>query len=267
MSRRPALYIFLLFLFLVSTFLFISSYSRGNEVLSVNPNLYIGDYIFCVEEAIGDRYNVRIRYSLKRQDGGLIEPTVRFESLHSNDYLFRTYGGSSQYDLSEDGKTIWIVEDQSSSQTYDSKSLHTVVLENLKFGENSNLKPLKGTWSATFRIQIDESYRELLQHDLEVPISDSKNIYAQISTVQLSTMGIHMEMRLPNNDISNLANDFTVFLLLKNGSVIELELNHSIHGKRSPFSASSTGIFKESLVLDEIKSVIVCGLEIPLSSQ
>lgn len=234
-----------------------------------NPSLekvHINDYVLCVDEAIGDQYNVRIRYSLKRQDGANIDPTAHFKSITNCD-LKRSFGGGIQYSLSDDEKTIWIEEEMSSFQKYDSDELHTASFENLSFGCGDNLSTIEGTWSVSFKIIITESYEELLQHELTVPISEDEGFYAQVSTIQLSALGIHMELKLPDNDIDRLTKGFNTFLLLKNGSLIEMELHHSIRGERSPFFASCEGMFKEPLVLDEVKAIIVCGLEISANNQ
>lgn len=233
-----------------------------------NPSIekvYINDYVLCVDEAIGDQYNVRIRYSLKRQDGANIDPTTHFNSITNCD-LKRSFGGGVQYSLSSDEKTIWIEEEMSSFQKYNSNELHTVSFENLTFGYGDNLRTIEGAWSVSFRLKINRSYKELLQHELTVPVSKDDGFYAQVSTIQLSALGIHMEMKLPDNDINRLANGFNTFLLLKNGSLIEVELHHSIRGKESPFFASGEGMFKKSLNPDEVSAIIVCGLEIPVNN-
>lgn len=227
----------------------------------VNPIVNIGEYIFCVEEAVGDRYNVRIRYSLKRHDGNEINPHIQFGSIKSSDGL-RSLGGTIEYSLSEDRKTIWIEEEQSSSDQYHSKSIRTVTLEKLTFGENSNIEPIEGTWSASYRIQIDEEYTELLEDGLEIKIPENESHYYLLSSIQLSVLGIHMEMKVPYNDIQKFANQFEAYLLLKNGSVIDLDLHHSIRGNKAPFDATGETMFKESVELDEVQSLIVCGFEI-----
>ena len=232
-----------------------------------NPTLekvYINDYVLCVDEAIGDQYNVRIRYSLKRQDGAKIDPTTHFKSITNCD-LKRSFGGVIQYSLSDDEKTIWIEEEMSSFQKYDSDELHTASFENLTFGYGDNLSTIEGIWSVSFKTKITESYTELLQHELTVPISEAEGVYAQVSTIQLSTLGIHMEMKLPDNDINRLANGFTASLLMKNGSLIEVELHHSIRGKGSPFFASGEGMFKKPMNLEDVGAIIICGMEIPVN--
>lgn len=229
----------------------------------MNQEIFIDDYIFCVEDAIGDQHNVRVRYSLKRKDGEKIEPTTEFESLKSSDG-FRSFGGSVQYILSEDGKNIWIEEDQSSAQKYSNQSIYTVTLENLRFGEDSNLETIEGTWTVPYRIQIDEVYKELILHDLKIQFSKDETYFCKLTSIQLSSLGIHMKMKLPDNNIDMLADNFKASLVMKNGSVIELELHHSIrgNGRNNLFDASGETIFDEPVELEEVYAIIVCGQEI-----
>lgn len=238
-----------------------------NRPLPLEQIVYIGDYVFSVEEAIGDQHNVRVRYSLKRADGKKIEPTAEFDSLHSSDG-FRSLGGSLQYSLSEDGKTIWIEEEQSSAQKYSSQSIFTVTLENLRFEENINLETIEGTWAASFRIQVDEAFKELIQHDLKISFPKDEAYFCKLTSIQLSPLGVHMEMKLPDNNIDRLADNFKASLVMKNGSVIELGLHHSIrgNGRNNLFDASGETIFDEPVKLDEVHAINVCGQEILFSS-
>lgn len=235
----------------------------NSDMYAINDTVCIDNYIFCVEEAVGDRYNVRVRYSLKRQDGSEIDPEVHFGLLRSDDGL-RSVGGNVQYSLSDDKKTIWIEEERSSSRKFDGNAIHTVTLEKLLFGEGSTLKPIEGKWSATYRVQIHEDYTELLADELKVRALDEKNYYL-ISSIQISQMGVHMEMKIPNNNINEFADSFEANLILQDGAIIELELHHSIRGKNAPFYATGETMFGKSIKLDELYAIVVCGQEILIS--
>lgn len=225
------------------------------------PTVNIGEYIFCVEDAIGDSYNVRIHYSLKRQDGEEINPEIRFGSLSSSDGL-RTLSGSIEYSLSEDGKTIWIEEEKTSPQKYDSKTLHTVTLNNLTFGDDSVLEPIEGTWYASFRIQVNEEHLELLGNEIEI-LDHENNNYYRISSIQISDMGIHIEMRISDNDINHFMDRSNLYLVMKNGTIVnDLDLHRSIRGKNAPFKAVIGTRFDEPPALDLLYAIVICGHEI-----
>ena len=234
-------------------------YKAEEPVLNENSSIDIGDYVFCVEEAVGDRYNVRVLYSLKRQDGKDIAPEARFESFVISGGS-QNFGGTTTYTLSENGKIIWIEEVRSSSQKLDSNDVYTVDLENLTFGEDSTLEPIKGKWSVTYRIQINEDYTELITKKLKLQETDDN--YYLLSSIQLTNMGIHMEMEVQENNIEKLADHFVVYVIMEDGTSIDLELHLSIQGGKTPYHATAESMFNEMIDFDELYAIVVCGQEI-----
>lgn len=236
---------------------------RNNVGISktVDLTVDIDEYVFCVEEAVGDSYNVRILYSLKRRDGGEINPQIRFGSLQTDGGL-RSLAGSVMYRVDEDKKTIWIEEEQSSYQQYNDQTIHTVVLENLTFGESDSLEPIEGTWYASYKIQIDQDHIELIDDPVKIQDSQDKDYYYRLSDIQISNRGIYMEMKIPDNDIYYFADHFQSYLVMKNGETIDLDLHLSIRGKRAPFKAYATAGLDEMFELDDLYCVVVCGHEI-----
>lgn len=242
-----------------------SLYAGCQDESSKSPNLYpsidIEEYIFSVEEAVGDRYNIRVRYSLRRQDGKKIDPQIEFGDLDSSDGL-RSVGTSIEYSLSEDGKTIWIVEECSSSDIYDNSSIHTVTLRDLIF---SGREPMQGEWTAKFRVTIDEEYKELCEDEVKIQIPESDGYYYELTSIQISEMGIHMEMKVPNN--SEFIEWFDAYIVLKDGSIVDLEMHHSIHGTKGPFCATAETMFEDVIEFDELYSLVICDQEIPVRNE
>ena len=219
----------------------------------------IGDYVFRIEEAIADQYNARILCSLRRGNGAEIAPDARFESFEVG-YNGSSSGGAIKYTLSDDRKTIWIDIAQSGSRKLD--NVCTVTLRNLTFGEDSALEPVNGKWETSYRMQTEEE-TELLANDLKLQIAGNSGCY-QLSSVQISPVGVHMEMEIPPNDIVDFANQFEAHFPLTDGTVIELEFHHSIHGRKAPFRATAEAVFREPIKPGELYALVVCGQEIPI---
>lgn len=173
--------ILLLLALLVLPGLCVGCQNKSSESLELITSINIEEYIFEVEEAVGDRYNIRIYYSLRRQDGEKIDSQIEFGHLDSSDGL-RSAGTSIEYNLSDDGKTIWIIEECSSSDIYDNSSVHTVTLRDLNFRDDSSRDPIEGEWTATFRVTIDEEYKELCSDEVKIQIPESENS-AQITAL------------------------------------------------------------------------------------
>lgn len=137
----------LLAMVLVSCVLLVSC--QKNEEPAVE-SVTIGDYVLHVEEAVGDSYNVGILYSLRRRDGEQINPHLRFETMESQD-IKRSWGGGTDFEVSADGKTLWIRSERSSSNKYDSKELQTVIFRNLVSEEDRNIPIMEGQWIVSFQ--------------------------------------------------------------------------------------------------------------------
>lgn len=254
--KRFLLYLLSLF---VLVGLFFGCQDESSKSLELNTSICIGEYIFEVEEAIGDRYNIRICYSLRRQDGEKIDPNIEFGDLNSSDRL-RSVGKSIEYNLSEDGKTIWIVEECSSSDIYESSAIHTVSLRDLQFGDDSGCDPIQGEWTAKFKVTIDEEYKELCMDEIKIHITESDSYYYELTNIQLSERGIHMEMKVPNN--REFIEWFNAYMVLTDGSTIDLEMHHSIRGKKEPFTATAETMFDDVIEIEAVHSLVICGQEI-----
>lgn len=244
---------------LVLVGLFLGCQDKSSESLELNTSIDIGEFIFEVEEAVGDRYNIRIVYSLRRQDGEKIDPRIEFGELDSSDGL-RSVGTSVEYSLSEDGKTIWIVEECSSSDIYDNFAIHTVTLRDLTFSGDSSCDSIRGEWTAKFRVTIEEKYKELCEDEVKIQIPESDSYYYELTSIQLSERGIHMEMKVP--EISEFIKWFNAYIILQDGSTVDLEMHHSIRGKKEPFTATAETMFDDVIEFGEMYALVICGHKI-----
>lgn len=236
----------------------------SKKMTSSNPEICIGEYIFCVEEAKGDQHNVRIVYSLSRQDGENIDPEVRFERLVTDDFS-RSASSGIEYRPSKDGKKVWIVEEQSSAQKYDCDTLYTVKLKNLILGGDSNYKTIEGSWEVPYRMQIDEEYIEALDEKVKILFAEGDSYYCELKSIQISSMGIHIEMTVPHYDVTKLSQRLTCTLVFEDGEVLELtERRHSVRSRKwsNVYNAYCEKLFDEQINLDDVYSIVVCGQEI-----
>ncbi len=246
---------------LVSCVLLVSC--QKNEEPAVET-VTIGDYVLHVEEAVGDSYNVGILYSLRRRDGEQINPHLRFETMESQD-IKRSWGGGTDFEVSADGKTLWIRSERSSSNKYDSKELQTVIFRNLVSEEDRNIPIMEGQWIVSFRIDIDKEYIELLRRELEILPPNDPDFYLRISTIRLSEFGLHMEMKVPEHNVERLLNNFDAKLVMKDGAIIKLELHHSIRGNQEPVQVSGETLFEDQIKLENVKSIMICDQVIPVN--
>lgn len=223
-----------------------------------------GEYIFCVEEATGDQHNVRITYSLKRTDGGNIDPEAHFKSVMTEE-PDRSASSKIEYQISDDGKIIWITEEQSSAKKYDSETLYTVKMEDLVFGEGSDHETIEGSWEASYKMQIEEEHIEILDEIQKIQFPEGDSYYLELSSIQLSSWGMHVEMIVPDYDITKLSENFSCILIFEDGTEVELtEMRHSIRSRNwsNKYNAYCEKLFNEPINIDNVYAVIVCGTEI-----
>lgn len=223
-----------------------------------------GEYIFCVEEATGDQHNVRIIYSLKRTDGGDIAPDAHFKSLMTEE-PDRSASSKIEYQISDDGKIIWITEEQSSAKEYDSETLYTVKMEDLVFGDESDHETIEGSWEASYKMQIEKEHIEILDEMQKIQFPEGESYYFELSSIQLSSRGMHVEMIVPDYDITKLSENFSCILIFEDGTEIELtEMRHSIRSRNwsNRYNAYCEKLFEEQINLDNVYAVNVCGTEI-----
>ena len=230
--------------------------------------MVLDDYVFRVEESVGDSYNLRTRYSLRRVDGEPIEPDLRFESTENS-----AFGGNSSricaYRLSEDGKTLWMDEEISSSQRQKDGKRHIITLENLVRSDEENPVVLEFRRMVSYRANLTDEIRKF--GNLPWDIQNSEMETYRISHIQLSRFGLHMEMKTPKPKLSEEKHfpDLTVSLLMQDGTVQPLEnLHFGSRGNSESrrYDATCETMFDAPISLDDVRSLLVCGQPIPVRS-
>lgn len=232
----------------------------GCSISDGTSDIEIGEYIFRVENAKGDLHNICIVYSLVRKDGGDVIPETHFEWLMTEGEAQSASSGV-EYQLSNDGKTLWIVEEQSSSQKYENDALYVVKLENLVVGPNSNIGTIEGSWEVSYRMQIDEAYIEILPEKVRLQFPEDKEYFCELLSVQISSMGIHTELMISDSDITKFSEKFTCCLVLNDGTISEMDDGrHSIRSRRwsDLYNAYCEYTFDKQISADDIQAVIVC---------
>lgn len=121
---------------------------------------------------------------------------------------------------------------------------------------------IRGEWTAKFRETIDEEYKELCEDKVKIQIPESDNYYYELTSIQLSEWGIHMEMKIPDNDMSEFMKWFDAYIVLQGGSTVDLEMHHSIRGKKEPFTATAETMFDDVIAFGDVYALVVCGHEI-----
>lgn len=227
--------------------------------------LTISDYVLRIVSATGDRHNMNIRYSLQHKNGSPIDPETHFESLSSMPR--QNAGGHVSYSVSDDGTCIWIDEQWSSASSQKEGQHYTLTLKNLVLGQEQSGDDIQGEWTMAFQADLVDEIIELLHDKIN---NDTAKQPFQLSSIQLSPVGLHIEMLVPDADIQKMADGFSITIVSRDGRIISLpDRTQSINGAKQRdgcYSASCQLSFPEAMALSNIRDVVICGQAISVNN-
>lgn len=252
---------------LLVLFCFTGCHSLQTDVNTNSSVLSISDYVFTVVNAVGDRHNMNIRYSLQHKSGSPIDPETHFETLSSMPR--QNAGGHISYSVSDDGTCIWIDEQWSSASSQKEGQYYTLTLKNLVLGQEQSGDHIQGEWTMAFQADLVDETIELL-HD-KINIDTAKQRSYQLSSVQLSPVGLHIELLAPDSDIEKMTGVFSpITIVFRDGKKVSLsDMHQSINGakrKDGCYSASCQLSLPKIMDISEIRGVVICGQAIPVKS-
>lgn len=225
-------------------------------------------YILTAEAMVGDRYNVAVIYTLKREDGQPITDNLYFQDWET-DILSGTGGGGSLYPISDEENPgqITFVELWSGTRSLFGRYV-TVSFSNLSIydGEEDHIIA-DGPWELNYTVRYKDSTTSVPVDPLQV-VTEEERTY-QVNEILLSPIGIHMQGIYfdPVWGEQNTLKDLKVSIRKKNGEIITFE--NAGGGCSFAQNAPSAKIhfeamFQEPVPLDEMESLIICNAEIPI---
>ena len=237
----------------------------------IGAEVIVGDYKLSADAIVGDKYNFAIVYSLARTDGQPLEENLCFED-YSNSYRFGSGGGVLSHTLSEDGKTLYIVDQWTSGNMFLNRNAK-VSFDNLRQydKEKQEYYPIQeGCWDLQFVIRYEDTTQEISVEQFKV--TDNSGDQYEIKNIEISPVGIHFDMTAPNNYRENEVTpppyqDFTLSIELTDGTVIPVEDRvMGSHGNLSDgiLEADYGALFDTPIPLEEIKCVIICDTVLPV---
>lgn len=246
-------------------------------------------YILTADAVIGDRYNIAVVYTLRREDGGPMPEGIRFDNWES--WFTRTPnpfggggGGYLSFDLSEDRTSLRITEQWSSSgRLFLFRRKATTTFSGLEIWdkETGTFTDLQeGTWELNFTIRYKDTTRTIRVDDLEVVSTQGDKF--TVHRVQLSPFGVNIRLTVPNPNYgkpempanaskeeihSRSPKQFEFALRLKDGTVIPIEGGSGSHGSldEETLEGDFHAMFDQPVPLEQIEALIFCGTEYPLN--
>lgn len=229
-------------------------------------------YTLTAEAVVGDRYNVAVVYTLRRDDGQPITEKLSFQGWESNVLFgFFSSGGSGSLSPIEDPDhpdQISFLELWSGSSPLFGRYV-TVSFSDLSIyreGEDSTVVA-EGPWELSYTLRYRDSTQKVPVNRLNVTAEDGRRY--QVNQILLSPVGLHLQGVYfdPVWGEQKVLDEFKVSIKKENGTVLPLEdasggCSFSEYDTSADFHFEA--IFPAPIPLDEISALIICGEEVPI---
>ena len=250
----------------------------------VNAKATVNGYTLTANAIVGDRYNIGLTYTLRREDGGALPEDLHFDFLENT---IRRGGGSGWYSftLSEDRTTLTITQSLSSNNRIftllrrnASVSFTDLVTGSRDDGTFTVIQ--EGTWQLNFAIRYEDTTTTLRPGDLVVHNTDGDRF--TVHKIHLSPFGINMKLTVPNAHYGlplltgsapqeerekRFPKDFQLSLRLTDGTLLPIEGGTSSGGSLDKPTHKGTyhAMFDQPIPLNTVAALVLCDTEYPLN--
>ena len=236
----------------------------------LNASVTVGDYTLKADAVIGDRYNLTIVYSLTRVDRKKLSEWTRFDDWKSHGV--RRNSGHLSHQLSEDGKTLYLLEKLTGNQPlFLFKRDFQVDFRDLIIWDPENAvgHPLQeGHWQLHFTIRYEDTTETVWRG--KKAVTDQNGGVFTIRKIELSPVGMHMDLDLPAcyfEDVGKAHGAFRVSLLLQDGTVVTIEDFGMGGGGKSDgktWDYNFRTMFDIPVQKESIRAILICDTEFPV---
>lgn len=249
--------------------------------IPINASTTVNGYTLSADAVIGDRYNLAIVYTLRREDGGQLPEGLRFDSTST----FLRGGGSgwSSRKMNDDHTAMTITQSWSSnSRLFLFSRKVNVSFTDLVTGsrDDDTLEIVQeGCWELTFTARYEDTTTTIRVDDLVVHNSEGDEF--TVHKVDLSPFGVNIKLTVPNavygmpeptgkmteeEILARSPKHFEFALLLKDGSVVSIEGGANSGGsvEKPTHKGSYHAMFDTPVPLEQIEALIFCDTPMPL---
>ena len=237
----------------------------------LDASVTIGDYTLTADAVIGDRYNLTIVYSLSHVDGKELSEWIRFDDWESHGV--RRNSGYLSHKLSEDGKTIHLMERLTGNQRlFLFKRDFQVDFTDLIIWDPEQAvgHPLQeGHWQLRFTIRYEDTTETVWRG--KKAVTDQNGGVFTIRKIELSPVGMHMDFDFPAcyfDDLTKGHEAFRVRVLLKDGTTVTIEdFGMGGHGKTNgeTWDYNFRTMFDLPIPKENIQSILICDTQFPVT--
>lgn len=237
----------------------------------LGASVTVGDYTLTADAVIGDRYSLAIVYSLTHVEGKELSEWIRFDGWQSSGA--RGNSGYLSHQLSEDKKTMYLIEQWTGNQRlFLFKRDIQVDFTDLVIWDKENKvshSVQEGLWTLRFTARYEDTTQTLWRG--KQTVTDSYGGVFTIRKIELSSLGLHMDLDFPSIYFDDLAKGheaFTVDLLLTDGTMISIE-DHGMGGggksNAESWDYNYRAMFVTPIPRKDIQALLICDTEFPIT--
>lgn len=227
-------------------------------------------YTLSADAVIGDRYNMAVVYTLRRDDGQPITEDLYFKQWET-DVCSHASGGGTLTPMDSGNGQLSFIETWNSSKAMIGKYI-TVSFGDLTINCEGVDDPViaAGPWQFSYTLRYqDSSIRVPAKH---AKITDDEGNEYQIDKILISPIGLHIEGKISGKywEKKETRQKIEVSVKKKDGAAEPLcnfgtgSFGYSSSGKKQAISFRYETIFEEPLRLNEIESLKIGGKEFPI---
>lgn len=261
--------------------------------IPINASTTVNGYTLSADAVIGDRYNLAIVYTLRREDGGQLPEGLQFDehkrTMGARGLPFLSGfgggggGGFASQKLNEDKTELKILTTWSGNYKMSifRRKVHVEFTDLViwKKGEEEDLLVQEGVWELDFTIRYRDTTTTIRVDDLVVHNSEGDEF--TVHKVELSPFGVSIKLTVPNavygmpeptgkmteeEILARSPKHFEFALLLKDGSVVSIEGGANSGGsvEKPTHKGSYHAMFDTPVPLEQIEALIFCDTPMPL---
>ena len=244
----------------------------------VDASVTVNGYTLTAEAVIGDQYNVAMVYTLTREDGEPIPQGAYFADRENS--LHRGSGGGYLEQVREGlpENQMQLVETWTGDGALPFLRNVQVVFRDLTLYQEGEEPILlaEGEWELKFTARYRDATVSVPVDNLTVTGTEGKSY--QLRKIQLSPLGVHMDLIAPNDipklgdppeHAMGLLSDFTVSLQLSDGTILPVgNANRGGGGSMDDetIKAHYGALFDQPIPLEDVSALIICGTQVPVDA-
>lgn len=238
-------------------------------------------YTLTADAVIGDRHNIAVVLTLRRDDGQSLPEGLTFDDWESNAYDLSPFGGGSGYGSQErdpehpDRMRLTYQWTLSGPILFRNVQLTARDLTVHDYENMSSQVVAAGEWDLSFTLRYRDATVSVPVDNLTVTGTEGDEF--EIKKLELSPVGLHIDAAAPNpffglgpedDPSAPVMPGFRVLVRLADGTEVDANRNCTMGGGGSSdattIKTTYDSFFDFPIPFEDIEAVVICGTDVPV---